>query len=208
MNFLCVLIGILCIPEPTTMPVHVPPKISESTMVAPKMTRPFLVVPPWIWATSFPRGCNVQPPKGIAKHYVQAARTYRSGAAACELARQGKAESNFNPKAVSPAGAIGIAQFLPRTARAWGIDPWNIRSSIFGQARFLRWCRARWPINDRRGFRDQKAFGLGCYEWGLGNMRKNQRKNGWTTYREARPYFPRSTNRYIKIIVGGPTKAQ
>jgi hypothetical protein len=37
--------------------------------------------------------------------------------------RQIGAESGFNPKAVSSAGALGIAQIMPATARGWGVNP-------------------------------------------------------------------------------------
>ena len=37
--------------------------------------------------------------------------------------RQIEAESGFNPQAVSSAGARGIAQIMPGTARGWGVNP-------------------------------------------------------------------------------------
>ena len=54
------------------------------------------------------------------------------------LAAQIYAESNFNPFAKSGMGAVGIAQFLPSTARAYGFDPRDPEASIDGQARFMR----------------------------------------------------------------------
>lgn len=46
-------------------------------------------------------------------------------------------ESNFDPNAVSPAGAIGIGQFEPGTAANLGIDPHNAEQSIDGMAKLL-----------------------------------------------------------------------
>ncbi|MEK6326628.1 MAG: lytic transglycosylase domain-containing protein [Actinomycetota bacterium] len=54
------------------------------------------------------------------------------------LAAQLLAESNFNPFAVSPAGAQGIAQFMPDTARAYGLgDPFDAPAAIDAQAHLM-----------------------------------------------------------------------
>jgi soluble lytic murein transglycosylase-like protein len=44
-------------------------------------------------------------------------------------------ESRFDPEAVSPAGAIGIAQFEPGTAADLGIDPHDPMQSLTAAAR-------------------------------------------------------------------------
>ena len=54
------------------------------------------------------------------------------------LAAQLMAESNFNPFAVSPAGAAGIAQFMPATAAAYGLDdPFDAEAAIDAQAHLM-----------------------------------------------------------------------
>ncbi len=46
-------------------------------------------------------------------------------------------ESGFNPNAVSPAGARGIAQFMPSTAKGLGIDSADPTQAIQGAARLI-----------------------------------------------------------------------
>ena len=54
------------------------------------------------------------------------------------LAAQLMAESNFNPFAVSPAGAQGIAQFMPSTAASYGLDdPFDPIAAIEAQAHLM-----------------------------------------------------------------------
>ena len=55
------------------------------------------------------------------------------------LAAQLYAESGFNPFAVSEAGAQGIAQFMPGTAAAMGLDdPFDPDAAIDAQAHLMR----------------------------------------------------------------------
>lgn len=62
----------------------------------------------------------------------------RSGVSATLLAAQLMAESGFDSNAVSSAGAAGIAQFMPATAREWGLrNPFDPFASISAQARFM-----------------------------------------------------------------------
>ncbi len=54
------------------------------------------------------------------------------------LAAQLKTESNFNPRAVSSAGAQGIAQFIPGTARALGLrNPFDPVEAIDAQGKLM-----------------------------------------------------------------------
>jgi Transglycosylase SLT domain/D-alanyl-D-alanine carboxypeptidase len=68
---------------------------------------------------------------------VRASQRWNVGAAL--LAAQLYAESNFNPFARSPAGARGIAQFMPGTAAALGLgNPYDPDQAIDAQAHLMR----------------------------------------------------------------------
>jgi hypothetical protein len=79
-------------------------------------------------------------PSWVPAEYAGAIRgaSIRHGVGAALLAAQLKQESGFNPRAVSRAGARGIAQFMPATARANRLrDPFDPEASIDAQARLM-----------------------------------------------------------------------
>jgi soluble lytic murein transglycosylase-like protein len=67
---------------------------------------------------------------------VAASRRWKVSAAL--ISAQIYVESGFDPDAVSPAGAQGIAQFMPATAQAYGLsDPFDPAQAIDAQAHLM-----------------------------------------------------------------------
>ncbi len=76
-------------------------------------------------------------PSRFAPALVAAAQRWNVSAAL--LAAQLYAESGFNPFAVSPAGAQGIAQMMPATARGLGLaNPFDVARAIDAQGHLMR----------------------------------------------------------------------
>jgi len=97
------------------------------------------------------------------------------------LAAQLYAESGFNPFAVSPAGARGIAQFMPGTAREYGLaDPSDPVASIDAQAHLMS--------DLLRRFGGRVALALAAYNAGAGTV---ERYGGIPPYAETRAYVAR-----------------
>lgn len=79
-----------------------------------------------------------------------------------------KVESSFDPFAVSRAGAMGLMQLMPKTAKELGVtDPFEPRQNILGGARYLRIL-----VN---GFDGDIAVAIGAYHAGYGALSRNGR---------------------------------
>jgi hypothetical protein len=101
------------------------------------------------------------------------------------LARLIYQESRFNPRAVSPAGAQGIAQFMPKTANGRGLaDPFEPVAALHESAEFLR------ELLDQFG-----NLGLAAAAYNAGPKRVQD----WLAKRTE---LPRETQDYVHIITG------
>jgi hypothetical protein len=104
--------------------------------------------------------------------------------------RQIRQESAFNSGAMSPAGAIGIAQFMPATAANMGVDPYNPVQSLYGAAHLMANLSAMYGGN--------YAMALAAYNAGPGIVQYaiNMGGSNW------RAYLPAETQNYIAVIMG------
>jgi len=92
-----------------------------------------------------------------------------------------KAESGFQVRAVSPAGAQGLMQLMPATAKEMGVtDAFDIDQNIDGGAKYLR------AMLDR--FDGDVKLALSAYNAGPGTVAKY---NGRVPYAETRNYVAR-----------------
>ena len=80
---------------------------------------------------------------------------------------QAMTESAMRPRVCSAAGACGLMQIMPATARDLGIDPMRPRDAIEGGTRYMRRLWATWRAP--RPSRDRLAFAQISYNAGLGN---------------------------------------
>lgn len=103
--------------------------------------------------------------------------------------RQIQQESGFNPNAVSSAGAIGIAQFMPQTAASLGVNPWNPYAALRAAARLMA-SYVKWYGGDY-------AKALAAYNAGSGWVGRAVAHCGvqW------RVCLPVETQRYISLIL-------
>lgn len=93
------------------------------------------------------------------------------------------AESNFNPNAVSPKGAVGLMQLMPATAQQFGVDPTIPEQNVDGGTQYLGLLLKRYGR-----YRDGLSRAIAAYNAGPGVV---DRYRGVPPYRETRHYLTR-----------------
>ncbi len=102
-----------------------------------------------------------------------------------------KAESSFNPRAKSHAGAQGLMQLMPGTAKDLGVsDPFDPAQNVAGGTRYLG------QMYNKYG---DYQLALAAYNWGPGNVDKAIRKHG-ASWSAISKNAPKETQNYVSKI--------
>lgn len=129
-----------------------------------------------------------QSPKNVQEIVARASERYGVDSALIKAVI--KAESNFNPSAVSRAGAQGLMQLMPSTARGLGVnDSFNPEQNVMAGTRFLKDM-----INRYHGNIDSA---LAAYNWGPGNV---DRKGTSSLPQETREYLAKVKSYYNQYV--------
>jgi len=101
------------------------------------------------------------------------------------------AESNFNPRALSAKGAIGLMQLMPETAADLQVNPHDPAQNVQGGAQYLRFL-----LNKYAGSKDQLVRAIAAYNAGPSAV---DRYNGIPPFVETQNFVSRVLKRFVAL---------
>jgi len=170
-------------PPPKSKPGQPPPRTNPSAEVERKAWQKQLQTRPW-------------PP--AAQEYVPKLKPlFTAQRVPAELVWVAEVESSFNPQARSPAGASGLFQLMPDTAKAQGLSLWprdqrrDPERSATAAARELR------ALHNQ--FHDWR-LALAAYNAGAGRVGDLLKKSKAKTFDAIAPRLPAETQMYVPKV--------
>lgn len=126
-------------------------------------------------------------PEAIDKAVKKAAKKYRVDERFIKAVI--KQESSFDPYSKSSAGAMGLMQLMPATAKSLGVnDPYNIDQNVDGGTKYLK------DMLDSYG--NCKELALAAYNAGPNAVRRRNVSSVSDIYK-----MPRETRGYVKQVM-------
>jgi membrane-bound lytic murein transglycosylase D len=106
-------------------------------------------------------------------------------------------ESSFDPEARSPAGAAGLFQLMPATAKQYGLRTWPFDERLDPEPSARAAATHLGRLHDK--FHDWRLT-LAAYNAGEGTVQNLLKRRKATTYDEIAPYLPAETQMYVPKV--------
>lgn len=187
--------------------VHVPEKISTGFSLLDNLSRQLLDAAPTDAEIEQLKAYYQRAGKRELEHYLSRAEWYfpvfepylKNAQIPDILKILPIVESGLDPEATSPRGAVGLWQFMPSTARHYGLvvhdladERKNVQRSTQAAAHFL---------SELQGEFNNWLLVLAAYNCGPGKVRRAIRQTGSRDYASLKNYLPRQTRRYISKFI-------
>ncbi len=136
-------------------------------------------------------------PEDAGKYVTQLKPVFTAERVPSELVWIAEVESSFQPGAKSPAGAAGLFQLMPGTAKQEGLRLWPIdqrydpEKSAHASAKYLHALHSE--------FQDW-SLALAAYNAGDGQVRTLMKRHGVRSYDRLAPHLPAETQLYVPKV--------
>jgi hypothetical protein len=177
-------------PTPAPQPIPGLPSAPPSPVssLPDQTSTPAPAAPTTAPATPSPSASAAPPDRSVSLQDYARAAAQRAGIDPNVFTAQIQQESGFNPTAKSPAGAIGVAQFMPGTAAGVNLDPTDPYASLDAAAKM--------DAQNLSKYQGDWNKTLAAYNAGGGNVDK---------YGGVPPFA--ETQSYVKTIMGNAQQA-
>jgi membrane-bound lytic murein transglycosylase D len=136
-------------------------------------------------------------PRGADKLVPQLKKIFTAERVPAELVWMAEVESGFDRRAESPAGAVGIYQLMPATAKSLGLSLWpfdqrkQTEPAARAAAKYLRYLHGK--------FGDWR-LALAAYNCGEGNLRRLMQRHNADSYAAIATRLPAETQMYVPKV--------
>jgi membrane-bound lytic murein transglycosylase D len=174
----------LLIPPPKTVPGQPPPPPVNPT---PEQERAI-----WI------KKVSTRPVPEEAKPYVNKLKPiFAQQKVPSQLVWVAEVESSFDPEARSPAGAAGLFQLMPATAKQYGLRTWPFDQRLEPEPSARAAATHLGRLHDK--FKDWPLT-IAAYNAGEGTVQNLLKRHKATTYDGIAPYLPAETQMYVPKV--------
>jgi membrane-bound lytic murein transglycosylase D len=174
--------------------ISIPPPNNETNQPPQPIVNP----PPQLERALWVKKVSASPWPAAAKEYVPRLKPiFAAQKIPPELVWMAEVESSFDRRATSPAGAAGLFQLMPDTAKRFGLSLWprdqrfQTEPSATASAEYLKFLYAR--------FQDWR-LALAAYNCGEGTVQKLLDRYQTRSYDDIATHLPAETQMYVPRV--------